>query len=138
MSSVDAVVVERDEVEVMFRRAEDDKQAAITRAWADLEGVFETLRGRKFYGVFDPALNEYRACVEIGEGDDPDALGLARGTLPGGRYARTRLRGEPPAVYALIKPTFDELAQRPDEDPERPSIEYYRRRDEIDLLLPVR
>ena len=96
------------------------------------------LRGRKFYGVFDAAGHEYRACVQNVEGDDAAALGLEQGTLPGGRYARVRLVGEPPGVYELIAPTFEQLAQRPDRDPSRPGIEFYRRHDAIDLLLPVR
>jgi hypothetical protein len=29
------------------------------------------------------------------------------------------------------------LADRPDRDPVRPQLEFYRRRDEIDLLVPV-
>jgi hypothetical protein len=129
-------VVERPDVPVMFVRTADD-QPSITRAWAELEGTIGSLRGRKFYGLFDPVGREYRACVELQPGDDPDALGLLRGTLPGGRYAQERLRGEPPAVYALIAPTFQKLAQRPDCDRQRPSMEFYRRRDVIDLLQPV-
>ena len=71
------------------------------------------------------------------EGDDAETLGLEDGSLPGGRYARARLEGQPPGVYALIQPTFERLAQRPDRDPSRPEIEFYRRHDLIDLLLPV-
>jgi hypothetical protein len=37
----------------------------------------------------------------------------------------------------LIQPTFESMAQRPDRDPSRPQIEFYRRHDLIDLLLPV-
>jgi DNA gyrase inhibitor GyrI len=84
--------------------------------------------------------SEYWVCVQMREGDDPGALGLGleEGTLPGGQYARERLEGDAPAVYGLIKPTFDRLAeQRSDEDVSRPSIEFYRRNDVIDLLLPV-
>ena len=120
----------------MFKRA-DDEQPAITRAWAELEEALGSLRGRKFYGVFDPMSREYRACVELGDGDDPEGLELEVGALPGGRYARERLHGEPPSVYALIAPIFESLAQRPDCDPKRPSIEFYRRHDVIDLLQPV-
>ena len=76
-------------------------------------------------------------CAELRDGDDPVALGLETGTLAGGRYARLRLRGEPPAVYRLIAPSFTKLAARPDHDASRPSIEFYRRHDEIDLLLPI-
>jgi hypothetical protein len=40
-------------------------------------------------------------------------------------------------VYALIAPAMEALAQRPDADPDRPSIEFYRRHDVIELLQPV-
>ena len=129
-------IVERESVRVMFRRT-SDKQEAITRAWAELEAAVGSLRGRKFYGVFDPATREYWVCVQRREDDDPESLGLEDGTLSGGRYARQRLEGDPPGVYRLIQPTFDQLAERPDIDPSRPSIEFYRRHDVIDLLLPI-
>ena len=129
-------IVERADVPVMFKRAADE-QAAITRAWVELEAAVGSLHGRKFYGTFDPTSRQYRACVEVHDGDDAEALGLELGMLPGGRYARLRLRGEPPAVYGLIAPAFQRLAQRPDCDRDRPSVEFYRRRDVIDLLQPV-
>jgi hypothetical protein len=129
-------LVERDEVAVMFKRVADD-QPAISRGWADLEESVGSLQGRKFYGALDSATGEYRVCVQLREGDDPAALGLELGTLPGGRYARVRLRGEPPDVYGLIAPVFERLAKRADRDDSRPGIEFYRRRDVIDLLLPV-
>ena len=121
---------------VMFRLAAEGAEP-IGRAWTELEGLVGSLGGRKFYGAFDPATEEYRACTEIAEGDDPASLGLETGTLPGGRYLRVRLYGEPPAVYDLIATTFQQLAKQADVDPSRPSIEFYRRRDAIDLLLPV-
>ena len=132
-----ARLVDRDKVAVMFKRVADE-QTAITRGWAELEEAVGPLRGRKFYGVFDATGREYRACVQLREDDEPAALGLEEGTLPGGRYAQVRLQGEPPAVYELIGPTFERLVQRPDHDPTRPGIEFYRRRDVIDLLLPIR
>jgi len=129
-------IVEREDVRIMFRRTTDE-QEAITRTWADVEAAVGSLRGRKFYGVFDPETNEYRVCVQWRDGDDAEALGLEDGTLPGGSYARARLEGHPPAIHGLIKPTFERLAQRSDHDPSRPDIEFYRRHDLIDLLLPV-
>jgi hypothetical protein len=129
-------LMQRPEVTVMFKRA-DDQQQSITRAWGVLEQALGSLRGRRFYGVLDPESREYRACVELRSGDDPQMLELELGTLPGGRYVRERLYGEPPAVYALIAPAFERLAQRADSDCGRPSIEFYRRRDAIDLLQPV-
>ena len=132
----ESTVVDQDELTVMFRPAADEPEP-IGRAWAELEKLVGPLHGRKFYGAFDPATGQYRACTQIVEGDDPVALGLEVDTLPGGRYLRVRLRGEPPAVYDLIAPTFQELAKDADVDTSRPSIEFYRRRDAIDLLLPI-
>jgi hypothetical protein len=130
------VLVQREEVSVMFKRVADDP-AAISRGWGELEEALGSLRGRKFYGAFEVASGEYRVCVEIHEGDVPDELGLELGRLPGGRYLRARLQGEPPDVYDPTAPTFERLAKRVDSDPSRPGIEFYRRRDVIDLLLPV-
>jgi hypothetical protein len=129
-------VVERDDVSVLLRRVPDEL-SAIQAGWAEVEGIVG-LRGRKFYGALDSAKNEYLVCVQAQDGDDEAALGLERGTLPGGRYARVVLVGEPPAVYERIGPAFRELAQRPDTDPSRPPIEFYRRHDTIELLEPVR
>jgi len=131
----DATPVERPAVDVMFLRTEDDP-ADMRRGWERLEGLVG-LRGRKFYGAFFPETKEYRVCVEVHEGDDPEGLGLESGTLPGGRYLRARLQGEPPEVYERIGPTFVELVESADTDHSRPSIEFYRRYDVIDLLLPV-
>jgi hypothetical protein len=128
------VVVERAETPVMFRRVADEV-SAIGRGMQEVEAAVG-LRGRKYYGAFNND-GEYRICVQLRAGDDPQALGLEVGSLPGGRYARERLTGEPPQIYGLIGPTFERLSNRPDRDPSRPGIEFYRRRDVIDLLLPV-
>ena len=130
-----AAPVEREEIPVMFLRTED-YPAEIARLWERLEGLVG-VRGRKFFGAFDASTREYRACVQMRDGDDPTALGLESGALPGGRYLRARLLGEPPEVYERIGPTFAALAMAAHPDETRPSIEFYRRRDEIDLLLPV-
>ncbi len=126
--------VERNEIAVQFVRVEDGL-ANIRRAWDELEAVV-SLRGRHFYGAFDPVANDYRACVEIRDGDEL-VDGLESGTLPGGRYLRARLSGEPPALYERIGPTFDEMARQTQPDESRPGLEYYRRHDEIELLLPL-
>jgi hypothetical protein len=128
-------VVERADVDVMFVRAKDSLDD-IQTAWRWLEKLVP-LHGRKFFGTFDESTQEYRACVQLRDEDDPRGLGLETGTIRGGRYLRARLRGEPPGVYEQIAPTFAELAKAAETDPTRPSIEFYRRRDEIDLLLPV-
>jgi len=128
------VEVEREEIAVQFVRVPDGLDE-IRRAWNELETVVP-LRGRHFYGAYDPIADDYRACVEVREADDL-VSGLESGTLPGGTYLRARLRGEPPGIYERIKPTFDELMRQAPADESRPSLEHYRRHDEIDLLLPI-
>ncbi|HSB38661.1 MAG TPA: GyrI-like domain-containing protein [Gaiellaceae bacterium] len=130
-----ATPVEREEIGVMFVRTADDP-LEFGPAFQRLEELVGT-RGRKFYGAFYPREKEYRACVVIKDGDDATALGLEEGALPGGRYLRARLRGEPPALYRRIAPAFDALVSRTPTDETRPSLEFYRRHDEIELLLPV-
>jgi hypothetical protein len=127
--------VERDAIDVMFIRTNDDV-AEFGPAFQRLEELVGT-RGRKFFGAFYPQEKEYRACVQLQADDDPSALALETGTLPGGRYLRERLRGEPPALYERIGPTFEEMLKQATSDETRPGIEFYRRHDEIDLLLPV-
>ena len=126
--------IEREEIEVQFVLVPDGLPN-IRRAWDELGSVV-ALRGRHFYGAFDPVANDYRACVEMREGDEL-VPGLESGTLPGGRFLRARLRGDPPGVYERIGPTFEELTRQAKPDETRPSLEHYRRHDEIDLLLPI-
>jgi len=128
-------IVVREPINVMLVRVADELPE-IQRAWA----AFETavgLRGRKFYGAFDPVSATYSVCAALRPGDDPAAFGAERGTLPGGRFACVRLHGEPPAVYEQIGPTAERLAKRPDADHTRPTLEYYRRHNVIDVLVPV-
>jgi hypothetical protein len=127
--------VERDSTPVLFVRCADDL-ADMQATWARFEDLVG-LRGRRFYGAYYPLTEKYRVCTAVRETDDAAALGVELGELPGGRYLRARLRGEPPAVYARIGPTFDALIEHTAPDESRPNIEFYRRRDEIDLLLPV-
>ena len=122
-------LVQREQTRVEFISCADEIEK-IRAAWSRLEELVP-LRGNHFFGTFDGSA--YRACVEV----RGRTFGLERGTIPGGRYARSRLRGEPPAVYELIGPTLDELAATVDVDAARPFIEHYRRLDEIDLLVPV-
>lgn len=128
-------IVVREPTEVMLVRVAD-QLPEIQRAWAWFEAAVG-LRGRKFYGAFDPATDTYSVCAVLRPDDDPSEFGVERGTLPGGRYALVRLHGEPPGVYDEIGPTAERLAQRLDADDTRPTLEYYRRRDLIDVLVPV-
>ena len=109
---------------------------AIQEAWRVLEEIVGDLRGRRFVGAFDARRGRYRACVEV----DATASAhrqLSRGELPGGRYARIRLKGEPPGLYEQLPGAFEQLVADCPADAERPSLELYRRHDEVDALLPV-
>lgn len=108
----------------------------IRSGWDRMEHLIGT-RGRKFYGALDQPTGEYWVCVEMKDGDDSAALGLETAILPGGKYLRARLRGEPPTVYEQIGPTFVALEKERAPDPTRPEIEFYRQRDEIDVLVPI-
>jgi hypothetical protein len=130
-------VVEREDVPVFYVSRRDEMPKAARDAFEELERRVGSLRGRKFYGVFAPREGEYRACVAVKEGD-AEHLGLAEGVIPGGRYLRETLRGEPEQIYARIPAAFDALtAAATAIDGSRPSIEFYRRHDEVVLLLPV-
>ena len=128
--------VEREDIQVMFMPAKADTVLAIQQAWAEFETVVG-LTGRKFFGTFDKTTGEYRVCAQVREGDDPKALGFGVTTLRGGTYLCARLQGDPPAVYAKIQSTFEGLVKEGSVDRSRPSIEFYKSRDVIDLLLPV-
>jgi hypothetical protein len=59
--------VQREEIAVQFVRAPDG-MPGIRNAWDELEAVVD-LHGRHFYGAYDPVADDYRACVEVREGD---------------------------------------------------------------------
>jgi hypothetical protein len=137
---VDAARVELEEIPVMGvgeLEGEGGPGSVAAKVFERLERCLETLRGRKFYGLYYPQTGEYRACVALRKEDDPTALGFIQDVIPRGVYLRTRIRGEPDEIYPQIPSTFAELAAKTTPDPTRPSVEYYRRRTELDLLLPI-
>jgi predicted RNA-binding protein with PIN domain len=129
--------VERDDVAVLYVGEQGPPGEVAPRLWERLELVLADLSGRRMYGAFYPSSSEYWACVEVADLAEDARLGLPSAVLPGGTYLRARLRGEPEELHAQIGPTFDALSEAATPDHQRPSLEYYRRRDEIDLLLPI-
>jgi hypothetical protein len=123
------------DVTVMQQTTVDDL-AHIQQVWPPFEQLVG-LRGRKMFALIDTDANSYTVCTPVKEGDDPDGLGLLVGTLRGGCYLRGRIVGEPPQVYGHIADGMAELEARMPADPTRPLVEFYRRRDEIDLWLPI-
>ncbi len=104
-----------------------------------LESKLLTLKGRKFYGTFQPTPDgeEYYACVARIDSDDPEKMQLETGLIPGGWYARSKpLDWE--KNLSKLPSLFEEMAHTHDVDPKRPSLEFYRSQAEMHLYLPVR
>ena len=125
--------VSLDEIEVMYIVADNGPEDA-EQAFNKLESHFSTLRGRKFYGIYQSG--EYRACVAIMPEDDPTSMGLETCIIPGGRYIRKKMKNWHEMVPD-IEQNFIAMAKQYPSDPERPSIEFYRSQKELILFLPV-
>ena len=123
-----------DELPVFVVAKDGDPGEAAGAAFSQLEAALPSLRGRRFYGYYEPNARRYFACVVA---QDDDAVALDRSILPGGAYARARLRGQPPELYARIGDTFDSVAKSVAADSARPWLEYYRSENEVDVLVPV-
>jgi hypothetical protein len=127
-------------------------ETSVLRVWADMQGggppaafsaleaKLPTLKGRRFYGTFrgTPQGEEYFACVERLPSDDPSAMELETGSIPGGPYVRRKLQGSLDALIPELPRHFAEMAAAHAVDPDRPSVEFYRGERELHLLLPVR
>jgi hypothetical protein len=107
-----------------------------SQAFEKLESKLQALRGRRFYGTYNPLTDEYRACVEVVEGEDAKALGLDAWTIPGGKFARQMVPDWKSKLRELPK-IFDELGRGRKVDRSRPSIEYYRSESELIIFLPL-
>lgn len=126
--------IQRSDVTVMQRTTADDLPH-IQAVWPDFEQLVG-LRGRKMYARIDTTENAYTVCTPIRDNDDPARLGLDVGVLLGGGYLRGKILGEP-GVYEGIAAGMAELEAIGPMDPGRPLVEFYRRRDQIELWLPV-
>ena len=129
-------IVTLQDIPVMYVGGEKGKPVAeqAPQAMRDLEARLSSLRGRKFYGVV--LGDEYRACVMLAA-TDADQHRFPTWTIPGGKYVRRRLLDWGSHLH-LIGPMFEELRRRPDADPSRPAIEFYRSERELLLMAPVR
>jgi hypothetical protein len=93
------------------------------------------------YGVLypgDPV--EYFACLKL-EGDRSDVLGLELAEVPGGPYGRRLIRDWESKISELPE-IFDRLNEDLADgsfliDATRPSLEFYRRSNELVIMMPV-
>jgi hypothetical protein len=129
------IEVTLESVKVMYVEAEGGL-SGIRQSWSKLESKLPKLKGRKFYGTYNFADKVYRACVAINSEEEPEALNLQTGTIPGGKYLREKISGWS-SRPEIMGETFELMAQERDPDPARPSIEFYRSQNEVILLLPI-
>lgn len=90
---------------------------------------------RKAYGtVFE---GEYRACVTLEEGDNPEELGLKTWTIPGGTYVKDTILDWENHIQD-IGPKCMEIIKNVNFDETRPVIEFYQSESELKLLIPIK
>jgi hypothetical protein len=119
----------------------DWKGGGPASAFATLESKLPTLKGRKFYGVFRevPEGEEYFACVERAAEDDPAGMGLETGEIPGGWYARRKIRDwakDTRQMGVQFREMIRVLGENVDRS--RPEVEFYRSHSEVLVFEPVR
>ncbi len=110
-------------------------------AFDRLEERMESLRRRKMYGVFypgDPC--RYFACLRL-ETDISDDLGFERAMVPGGLFGRRLIHdwkskiSELPQLFDWLHADLNGVGYVTDLS--RPCIEFYRRLDELVIMVPV-
>jgi hypothetical protein len=103
-------------------------------AFRTLEASLPTLRGRRFYAALIGP--EYRACVALPAKDASADSTLPHSVIPGGRYARRKIREYHTQVPAIGQ-TFAEMRGRTDFDSSRPCVEVYRSQHDMYVMVPV-
>ncbi len=129
--------VERDDVPALSRDVPLDLPV-IQSAWPEFENAFDSLHGRHMFGLIYNRERIYRLSTVRLDRDANNPLELVETTIPGGRYLRLRLIGDPPELYSKIGAAFDALFEHAEHDSGRPLFEYYRREGQVDCLVPIR
>jgi hypothetical protein len=134
-----------DEPEFVVARVEAEGGPAGAGAAFDLlESRLPSLRGRRMYGVlymgYMGETERYFACLRLTD-QELDGFGFERSSVPGGPYGRRLVRDwtskldELPSIFDLLM--ADLVAAGHSIDRSRPLIEYYRRADELAVMVPV-
>ena len=110
-------------------------------AFMRLEERMDSLRGSRMYGLLYPGEpTAYYACLRLDD-DHSDDLGFDRAEVPGGLYGRRLVRDWEDKISELPE-IFDHLQADLLEagflrDFTRPSLEFYRRSNELLIMMPV-
>lgn len=104
-----------------------------------LEEKLLSLHGRKFYGLFrkEGDSDDYFACTNVRDYEDPSGYGFMSMVLPRGIYARKKIVDWEEKVDKLTE-YFDELASSYTVDNERFGVEFYRSMKELYIMLPIK
>lgn len=94
-------VISRADVEVLEHTVADEL-TAMSEAWNWFENLVG-LKGRKMFARVDETAGTYTVCTPRKPGD---SFNLTVGVLPGGRYRRTVLEGDPPELYGRVGPAL--------------------------------
>ena len=132
--------VERPTIQVL-RILANMKGGGPAEAMQRLESKLPSIRGRKFFGAFRilPEGEEYFACVEKAASDDPSAMELEEGQIPGGLYIRRKVFEWSKVIADGSLPSVSkDMIRHYDVDKTRPELEYYRSMTELHILIPVR
>jgi hypothetical protein len=112
------------------RRSRRPIHEQVPVAFRSLEASLPTLRRRRFFAALVGPENP--ACVATeDDGADP---ALSRWVIPGGRYARRKIRDYHAQIPA-IGTTFAEMRGRQDLDPTRPCVEVYRSQHDMYVMV---
>ena len=110
-------------------------------AFIRLEQRMESLRGSKMYGLLYPGEPPaYYACLRLDD-DQSDDLGFDQAEVPGGRYGRRLVRdwenrlSELPGLFDQLQAELVEAGFLVDVT--RPCLEFYRRSNELLIMVPV-
>jgi hypothetical protein len=131
--------VERPEIQVL-RVLADMKGGGPAEAMQKLESRLPSIKGRRFYGAFRvlPEGEEYYACVERVASDDPVAMRLDEGRIPGGLYIRRKvLEWSKVIAEGKLPSVSHDMVRHYEVDRSRPELEYYRSMTELHILIPV-
>lgn len=132
-----STVIERPRLILAVARAESFPEG-VADAFARVEGCLPTLKGRKFYGVVWEGAQgvEYFAGVAAADETEAAVLGLPSMVIEAGLWARSRL-DDWEGTVSRIPLVVDMLIDRHGLDPSRPVLEFYKSRDELEILVPM-
>ena len=94
---------------------------------------------RKFFGAISHKGNEviYQACASLLKENEELNSGYEKVFIPGGKYVLYTLENWSKNTH-LVKEIFEELQHKYLIDPNRPQLEHYRNKKELEIMLPIK